>query len=740
MPQVLNPGEYSFTIYAVPTLVTGAAVLCLGAIVALRGRASGVSLSFFLVTLCVATWLLSCALVSTAASSEVALWWSRAGYLGIPFIGAAITLFARHVLHLHRPSRRLVTGIWLVMFAFSVAALSTDWLVAGVQRYPWGYFPVYGWLGYPFVILFSGILVLNLGHFLLEYRDAREGDHKRRIKWLSVAFSVAYGGAVNFAPAFGLPVYPVGYLAVFCSIFIMTYAIWAYHLVDITPAFAARQIIETMSDALLVLDRDGIIRLVNRAARDLFGYSSQELVGKPVTVAIPQLRIANDGSGSFTTSKTEGEVDPAQGAPEFSIRNSAGEERIVTLSMSTIPTHPTQAQAQAVICIVRDVTEHKQAQARLNRQLERLAALRSIDMAITSSLDLHVTLSIILEQVCTLLHVDASDVLLLDKHTSTLEYAAGRGFRNPAAARSRTGMRLGEGYAGQVALRRMTLSAPSLLDTGGLVGASSLKDEDFMAYYAVPLLAKGQVKGVLEIFHGDALDAQPEWVSFMEALAGQAAIALDNASMFDDLQKSNAELSLAYDTTLEGWSRALDLRDHETVGHTRRVTEMTMRLAEAMGVPESELVHIHRGALLHDIGKMGIPDSILLKTGPLLDREWDIMRRHPLYAYELLSPIAFLRPALDIPYCHHEKWDGTGYPQGLKGTQIPLAARIFSVVDVWDALSSDRPYRVAWPEASVCAHIEALADTHFDPDVVRVFLSLLRPGYIGHELAQPVGT
>jgi response regulator RpfG family c-di-GMP phosphodiesterase len=189
-----------------------------------------------------------------------------------------------------------------------------------------------------------------------------------------------------------------------------------------------------------------------------------------------------------------------------------------------------------------------------------------------------------------------------------------------------------------------------------------------------------------------------------------------------DLQRLNVELALAYDTTLEGWSRALDLRDKETEGHSQRVTEMTLRLARAMGMGQSELVHVRRGALLHDIGKMGIPDSILLKPALLTEEQTAIMRRHPVYAYELLSPIDYLRPALDIPHCHHEKWDGTGYPRGLKGEQIPLAARIFAVVDVWDALRSDRPYRPGWSEDRVREHIWTLAGTHFDPKVVTVFL------------------
>ena len=187
----------------------------------------------------------------------------------------------------------------------------------------------------------------------------------------------------------------------------------------------------------------------------------------------------------------------------------------------------------------------------------------------------------------------------------------------------------------------------------------------------------------------------------------------------------HAELLHAYDATIEGWSRALDLRDHETEGHSRRVTEMTLRLARAVGIPEAEMVHVRRGALLHDIGKMGVPDSVLLKPGPLDDGEWAVMRRHPALAKEMLNPAEFLRPALTIPFCHHEKWDGTGYPQGLKGGQIPLPARLFALVDVWDALSSDRPYRAAWPAERVHDHLHRLAGTHFDPALVSIFLRLL---------------
>jgi PAS domain S-box-containing protein len=195
----------------------------------------------------------------------------------------------------------------------------------------------------------------------------------------------------------------------------------------------------------------------------------------------------------------------------------------------------------------------------------------------------------------------------------------------------------------------------------------------------------------------------------------------------EEIERSRNELAMAYDATLVGWVKALDLRDNETEGHSQRVTEMTVRLARALGVCGEALEHLRRGALLHDIGKMGIPDSILLKPGPLTEGEWAIMKKHPVYAYEWLAPISYLRPALDIPYCHHEKWDGTGYPRGLKGEEIPLAARIFCVVDVWDALRSDRPYRSAWPEDKVRAHMRELSGSHFEPLVVETFLTLHIP-------------
>jgi HD-GYP domain-containing protein (c-di-GMP phosphodiesterase class II) len=255
--------------------------------------------------------------------------------------------------------------------------------------------------------------------------------------------------------------------------------------------------------------------------------------------------------------------------------------------------------------------------------------------------------------------------------------------------------------------------------------SSAYNDEAFVSYFAVPLLAKGQVKGVMEIFHRSPLVLPPELSDFLNALAGQTAIAIDNAGLFVDLQRSNQDLLISYDATIDGWSKALELRDKETQGHTQRVTEMTLQLARAFGLDASEMVHLRRGAILHDIGKMGIPDQVLFKPGKLDEEEWKLIQKHPQYAFELLSAIPYLRRALDIPYCHHEKWDGSGYPRGLQGQEIPLAARIFAVVDVWDAVTHDRPYRHAWSPEEATSYIREQSGKHFDPSVVAMFLKII---------------
>jgi PAS domain S-box-containing protein/putative nucleotidyltransferase with HDIG domain len=357
------------------------------------------------------------------------------------------------------------------------------------------------------------------------------------------------------------------------------------------------------------------------------------------------------------------------------------------------------------------------------RRLEILQALHTVDRTITASLDARTTLNVLLEQVSARLGVDAAGVLLYNPQLLILEYAAGRGFHSQNYERSR--LHLGEGIAGRAALERRMIQIDHILDSPDFVRSELLRSEGFTAYAVVPFVAKGQLKGVLEVFHRTPLGPSAEWQAFLDAFAYQAAIAIDNIQLFQDLQRSNMDLILTYDATIEGWARALEMRDQETEGHTRRVTELSERLARTLNVDALELVHLRRGALLHDIGKMGIPDSILLKPGPLSTAEQEIMRRHPQYAFEMLAPIAYLRLALDIPYCHHEHWNGAGYPRGLVGEQIPLAARIFAVVDVWDALRSDRPYRGSWSEEKALEYLREQAGRQFDPKVVEQFIHMI---------------
>ncbi len=361
-----------------------------------------------------------------------------------------------------------------------------------------------------------------------------------------------------------------------------------------------------------------------------------------------------------------------------------------------------------------------------SQRLTRIQSLRNIDMAISGSTDLRVTLNVALDEIVNQLGIDAACILRLDPHTQTLEYAAGRGFRTHTIEKSL--VRLGEGHAGRAALERRPAHIADLSATGAeFARAGLLASEGFKTYHAIPLIAKGQVLGVLEVFHRAAFESNGEWLDFLETLAGQTVIAMDNTSLFQGLERSNINLLQAYDATIEGWSQAMDLRDKETEGHTQRVTKLTEQLARAIGMSHEEIVHARRGALLHDIGKIGVPDLILLKADKLTEEEWILMKSHPQFAYNMLSPIAYLKPALDIPYCHHEKWDGTGYPRGLKGEQIPLVARLFAIVDVYDALTSDRPYRKAWTKKKTFTYIREQSGTHFDPAVVDAFLAMQLP-------------
>ncbi|MBI3738252.1 MAG: PAS domain S-box protein [Chloroflexi bacterium] len=347
-------------------------------------------------------------------------------------------------------------------------------------------------------------------------------------------------------------------------------------------------------------------------------------------------------------------------------------------------------------------------------------ALRIATEVISSSLDLENVLDTILSSLKQVVQYDSASIFLIEQDRVRIK--AAQGLPN-----------LEEAINGLFPANNALLRA--IHDSGfPLILRDARADSRFEKWVAadevrgwmgVPLMTHGQIIGyiTLDSYRVGAFDENS--ASLAQSFAHQAAVAIENAELFENLQKSNVELSHAYDTTLEGWGKALELRDKETQGHTERVSELTLKLARKMGLGKEELVKIQRGVLVHDIGKMGVPDHILHKKGPLTKKEWAEMRKHPQYAFDLLYPIPYLRPALDIAFCHHERWDGTGYPRGLKGEQIPLAARIFAVVDVWDALLFKRPYRQAWTKKKILKYIREQSGKHFDPQVVEIFLKMM---------------
>ena len=389
------------------------------------------------------------------------------------------------------------------------------------------------------------------------------------------------------------------------------------------------------------------------------------------------------------------------------------------------PWYEKSGEVGGVILFSEVMTERKHAQEQIKLQFLRLKSLHAIDQAIISSFDIQVILDVILDASISSLGVDAANVLLYDDMLHQLKFAAGKGFK--LNKMEKNGQQIGKGLYREIILNQKMVQVYDFEEKiDRFPQGKNLVGEGFKTYFGVPLFARGELIGVLEIYHRLPLNPNNEWLDFLKALGSQTAIAIDNAENNKNLQQANLDLTLAYDATIEGWSRAMDLRDKETEGHTLRVTELAIRLARAMNIDNDMLIHARRGALLHDIGKLGVPDEILLKPDSLTPQEFEIMRKHPQYAFDMLSSVNYLLPALDIPYCHHEKWDGSGYPRGLKGEQIPLIARIFAVVDVWDALNSDRPYRKAWPEEKVLEYIREQSGTHFDPQVVEIFLQIMK--------------
>lgn len=472
------------------------------------------------------------------------------------------------------------------------------------------------------------------------------------------------------------------------------------------------RVLDTMLEGCQIIDFDWRYLYVNDVVANQGHVTKEQLLGHTMMEVYPGI----DETPLFDTLRhCMKERTPARIENQFTYPD--GQSGWFELSIEPV--------AEGLFILSVDITERKRTEEAIQQQLFRLKSLRAIDLAILGTTDLRLTLRTVLDEAKMRLHVDIVQIELFNQSMMMLETIAVTG--NHTEEMQSLISRLDDGINGKAALQRRTVFVDMINeDDSKDPFLSAIIKEDGRAVYSTPLIVKGNLIGVFNVIFRRPFKASQDWIDFFETLAGQTAMAIDSVKSFEELQRSNLDLALAYDTTIEGWSHALDLRDKETEGHTLRVTQMTLKLARIAGLSSAELVHIRRGALLHDIGKMGIPDNILLKPDKLTMEEWGIMKKHPDYAYELLLPITYLHPALDIPYCHHEKWDGSGYPRGLHGEQIPLSARLFAIVDVWDALRSDRPYRQAWGEEQVLEHIHSLNNTHFDPKAVEIFMQTLK--------------
>jgi PAS domain S-box-containing protein len=466
-----------------------------------------------------------------------------------------------------------------------------------------------------------------------------------------------------------------------------------------------RSLFETSPDAIALTDLRGVIRLCNQKAAQIFDYDSpDEMVGVNVfdLIASEDRQNAIDSTREVYKGATRRDLD-------YIAVSRKGRRFPCELSASTI--YDKAGKPKGFTGILRDISDRKQ------KARENIAVV-----VIASALRMAVTLDeisqSILNQLLGVLNAEGAAIFMGIPATGEALCVRGVG-----RWQQWTGLRLdaGEGLTSRVIRYGQAFVNNDILHnkqtarlelTGGL-----------NAVAGAPLISKERTIGALWVGRNQAFREGEQQI--LMVIADMVANAVQRAALYEDLYKSNRELEESYDRTLEGWSRAMDMRDKETEDHNQRVAEMTVQLARLMGIPELELVHIRRGAMLHDIGKISIRDAVLLKTGKLTDSDWLAMREHPRYARDFIEPIPYLRPAIDIPYCHHEHWDGSGYPNHLKGEDIPLSARIFSVIDVWDALTHDRVYRPRWPEDRARQYILENAGVLFDPKVVEVFLQMI---------------
>jgi len=467
---------------------------------------------------------------------------------------------------------------------------------------------------------------------------------------------------------------------------------------------------ENVISPTLCIDDNGVIFGANQGACELSGYQQNEIS----QLNLSEILTAQPFNETLTVQSLR-----SNQAIELQILHKNGQKVPVQYYISR------NKQLDQYLLMLHDLSGVKGTEKKLTIQLDRMQALGNIDRAIISTMDISFITDVVFDQISSQLQMECSLLYLQTNNSQQLSCQYSRGL---AALRGN----------GSLVENPRPIMANRVAASGEMIVIEDpihthpFSDEDLtfpyqeINFYAgAPLFNLGETIGVLEVCSTKPFSPDPEWKLYFQMIAGQAAIAIVHVNQFHDIRRLNAELLNSYENTLEGWAKVLEFKDRETKGHSDRVTQMTVNLGKALSLTAEELVHLKRGAVLHDIGKLCIPEKILFKDGPLDDAEWEIMKQHPIYAQEFVADIQFLQPATNILLFHHERWDGSGYPLGLKGKQIPLGARIFMVIDVWDALSYDRPYRKAWPEEKVREYLQVNAGVLFDPEIVERFLKMI---------------
>jgi PAS domain S-box-containing protein len=482
------------------------------------------------------------------------------------------------------------------------------------------------------------------------------------------------------------------------------------------------QAVEQNPASIVITDPSGVIEYVNPKFCSVTGYSADEAIGQNPRILKSDVTTSDIHQDLWSTISS-GEVWKG------TLCNKSKSGDLFWESVSISPVFDEAGTIIHFVGIKEDITQRVETDTELaalseraTRRLEYLEATHQIELAIRKTTEASKLIPVFVSEFRSALEIDAAAIWVKSHPSSE--------FTIVAEQRVKTLEAVNPAFSARQCLVTKAASLRTFYFATGVVCEELLPESKIKSYGVLPLIAHGNLIGLLEFQYCRSISPNQEWRNSLETIATVCALALHNSSLFEEVRRTNHELVCSYDATLEGWSRALDLRDQETEGHSQRVTNAAVHFARRLGLPPDDVTQVRRGALLHDVGKLGVPDRILGKPGPLSPEEWDVMKMHPVYAYDWLSRISFLSPALDIPYHHHEHFDGTGYPSGLTGDEIPITARMFTIIDVWDALTHDRPYRQAWSFDKARAYLLSEAGKLVDKDLLDVFLEMVDAGEV----------